>query len=125
MWGSDPSIDALICGRCPIVDVEATFLAHRRSGRNSKEIKELLQSFEQSGDDVKEFCQAHNIGVSTFQKWKSRYGKKEVAPAIEDGFVSLQLSPAAADNTSGLFAEVRGIKLYQPVSASYLKDLLQ
>jgi len=101
-------------------------LTRRRSGRSSKEIKELLQSFEQSGDDIRVFCQAHNIGLSTFQKWKSRYGKKEVAPVIEDGFVPLQLSPVAADGrTAVLFAEVRGIKLYQPVAASYLKELLQ
>jgi len=99
--------------------------ARRRSGRSSKEIKELLQSFEQSGEDIRVFCQAHNIGVSTFQKWKSRYGKKKAAPA-EEGFVSLQVSPVATvDNTRDLFAEVRGIKLYQPVAASYLKELLQ
>ena len=108
------------------MSTEELKLTGRRSGRSSKEIKELLQSFEQSGDDLKEFCQAHNIGVSTFQKWKSRYGKKEAAPAEEEGFVSLQLSPVAASgNTEGLFAEVRGIKLYQPVAASYLKELLQ
>lgn len=100
-------------------------LTRRRSGRSGKEIKELLQSFEQSGEDVRVFCQAHNIGVSTFQKWKSRYGKKEAAPA-EKGFISLQLSPVAAGGiAAGLFAEVRGIKLYQPVAASYLKELLQ
>ena len=97
----------------------------RRAGRSSREIKELLQSFEQSGDDIKSFCQAYNIGVSTLQKWKSRYGKKEGTPVIEEGFVSLQISPAAGDTKEGLFAEVRGIKLYQPVAASYLKELLQ
>ncbi len=100
-------------------------LAGRRAGRSSNEIKELLQSFEQSGDDIKTFCQAHNIGVSTLQKWKSRYGKKEDAPVVQEGFVSLQISPAAASNIEGLFAEVKGIKLYQPVAASYLKELLQ
>lgn len=101
-------------------------LTHRRAGRSGKEIKELLQSLEQSGDDIKVFCQSHNIGLSTFQKWKSRYGKKEDAPLKEAGFVSLQLSPVAAEgNTAVLFAEVRGIKLYQPVAASYLKELLQ
>ncbi len=101
------------------MSIEEIKPAGRRSGRSSKEIKELLQSFEQSGEDIRVFCQAHNIGVSTFQKWKSRYGKKEAAPVEEDGFVSLQLSPiATAGNTAGLFAEVRGIKLYQPVAAS-------
>ncbi len=93
-------------------------LAGRRAGRSSNEIRELLQSFEQTGDDLKTFCQAHNIGVSTLQKWKSRYarlpdgqGKKEAAPVVQEGFVSLQISPAAASNMEGLFAEVKGIKL--------------
>jgi hypothetical protein len=101
-------------------------LTGRRAGRSSKEIKDLLQKFERSGDDIKSFCQAHNIGVSTLQKWKSRYGKKEGTPVMEEGFISLQVSPvAAAGNMEGLFAEVKGIKLYQPVAASYLKELLQ
>lgn len=99
-------------------------LTRRRSGRSSKEIKDLLQSFEQSGEDVRVFCQAHNLALSTFQKWKSRYGKKEVGPAKEESFVSLQVSPVAADGiAAGLFAEVRDIKLYQPEAASYLKEL--
>ena len=100
-------------------------LTRRRAGRSSKEIKELLQSFDQSGGDIKVFCQSHNIGVSTLQKWKSRYGKKEGTPVMEEGFVSLQIPPVTVDTKEGLFAEVRGIKLYQPVAASYLKELLQ
>jgi hypothetical protein len=97
----------------------------RRAGRSNKEIKELLQTFEQSGSDIKVFCQAHNIGVSTLQKWKSRYGKKEEAPAATDGFIPLQIVSPALNNAEGLFAEVKGIKLYRPVAASYLKELLQ
>lgn len=100
-------------------------LSGRRAGRSSNEIKALLQSFEQSGDDIKTFCQAHNIGVSTLQKWKSRYGKKEEALAAQDGFIPLHIVSPASNNAEGLFAEVKGIKLYQPVAASYLKELLQ
>jgi hypothetical protein len=97
----------------------------RRAGRSSKEIKELLQTFEQSGSDIRMFCQAHNIGVSTLQKWKSRYGKNGEAPAAQDGFMPLHIVSPASNNAEGLFAEVKGIKLYRPVAASYLKELLQ
>jgi len=35
MWGSGPVIDDLIWRGCPIIDVEATLLAHRRFGVDS------------------------------------------------------------------------------------------
>lgn len=105
---------------------ESTRPKIRRAGRSSQEIKQLLAAFEKSGSGAKEFCKSHDIGETTFQKWKSRYGKKKDAPVTEEGFISLQISPVAASgNMEGLFAEVKGIKLYQPVAASYLKELLQ
>jgi hypothetical protein len=108
------------------MSTEETQPRRRREARSNGEIMQLLYAFEQSRIDIKEFCQAHNIGVSTLQKWKSRYSKKEDAAVAQDGFIPLQISPvAAATHTEGLFAEVRGIKIYQPVAASYLKELLQ
>jgi len=103
----------------------------RRAARSVDEIKQLLAAYEQKEMGGKEFCRLHNIGASTLQKWKSRYGglpdgqgKKEEAPA-QDGFIPVQIVPPVLNNAEGLFAEVKGIKLYQPVAASYLKELLQ
>jgi hypothetical protein len=104
---------------------EALKTRQRRTARGQAEIKELLEQYEQSGMDAKDFCGKYNIGQSTLQKWKSRYGKKEEAPMAQDGFIPVQISSSAVTGTEGLFAEVKGIKLYQPVAASYLKELLQ
>ncbi len=106
------------------MSVEESQSRRRRTARSSDEIKKLLEAFEQTGANAREFCRAHNIGVSTLQKWKSRYGRKEETPAVQDGFIPLQISSAAAAHTEGLFAEVNGIRLYRPVAASYLKELL-
>ena len=38
------------------------------------------------------------------------------------GFTAVQIKGSV--DSDSLFAEVRGIKIYQPVTASYLKELL-
>jgi hypothetical protein len=60
----------------------------------------------------------HNIGKATFHKWQSRYKSKTGKQAEAAGFATLQVSSSIA-----LFAEVKGIKIYQPVNAAYLKEL--
>lgn len=92
----------------------------KRPRRTSIEIKTLLGEFKQRGMDAKEFCKTHGISEGVFYKWKARYLNKPSAK--QTGFVTLQ--PSAALQGTVLFAEVKGIKLYQPVTASYLKELL-
>jgi len=92
----------------------------KRRRRTSGEIKQLLEDFKQSGINAAEFCTTIGISEGAFYKWRSRYGEKPVS--AQNGFVSLQaLSPG---NEPGLFAEVKGIRIYQAVSAQYLKELL-
>ena len=93
-------------------------LQSKRTRRTSAEIKQLLEDFKQSGTDANEFCKVHGITEGVFYKWRSRYGEK--AASKQNGFVSLQ----APSNEHGLFAEVKGIRIYQAVSAAYLKELL-
>jgi hypothetical protein len=94
---------------------------NRRSRRSSSEIKELLELFSQSGMSVKAFCMLQNISEAGFYKWRLRYGAK---PAVkENNFVRLQEVPALKSEPL-LFAEVKGIRLYQAVEASYLKELM-
>ena len=87
-----------------------------RIRRSNQEILNLLNEFEKNQVSVKEFCLMHNIGKATFHKWQTRYTTKAERPS---GFASLQIIPSAAS----LFAEVKGIKIYQPVAASYLNEL--
>jgi hypothetical protein len=44
--------------------------------------------------------------------------------AMQMGFTRLQINPSLPVTNQGLFAEVGSIKIYQPVAAAYLKELL-
>ena len=89
----------------------------KRSRRSSKEIKELLELFDSSGISVKQFCSSNGISETVFYKWRGRYRMVEE----KNEFIPLQL---ASSSSPGLFAEVNGIRIYQVVSASFLKELL-
>lgn len=93
----------------------------KRTRRTAAEIKNLLELFSQCGLDAKEFCILHNITGSLFSKWHSRYGNP--ATGKKNNFVLLQ-GTSELQNSSFLFAEVKGIRIYQAVSASYLKELI-
>lgn len=94
-------------------------------GRRSRqaEFTSLLKEFEKSkGVTVKAFCSLHNIGEGAFYSFRKRYYQKKTKPEKPAGFI--RIKPTDGNGQPGvLFAEVRGIKLYQPVSADYLKTL--
>lgn len=93
----------------------------KRPRRTSQEIKDMLASFAQSGMGAKAFCKMHDISDGVFYKWKARYINKPAAK--QTAFVTLQ--PAAVGVCeAALFAEVKGIKIYQAVTASFLKELI-
>lgn len=93
----------------------------KRARRRSAEIKVLLESFSKSNMVVKDFCIHHRISEASFYKWRSRYGNASAAK--KNNFVMLQKSSPVESNLM-LFAEVKGIRIYQVVAASYLKELL-
>ena len=86
-----------------------------RRRRSHAEILNLLSEYSKTNASVKQFCITHNINKASFHKWQSRYKTKQPAGA----FVPLQVTSSIV-----LFAEVKGIKIYQPVPAAYLKELL-
>lgn len=88
-----------------------------RKYRGKAVILKILQDRADSGLNVKSYCTAKGIADDTFYKWKLKYG--EAAEAAPVGFTALKIMPE-----SGLFPVVAGIKIYQPVSAAYLKELL-
>jgi len=97
-------------------------VSSRRRG-SKQQIQDLLNEFEKSNLTAKDFCKEHHISRPNFHKWKSRYRSKSTSRQKASGFTTLDLvdvTPVSA----GLFAEVKGIKIYQPVSASFLKELL-
>ena len=92
-----------------------------RDRRSRQQIQELLNLFAKSNVSVKDFCKLHSISAANFHKGKSRYktGKEKTS-----GFARVDVIDSSSSISQGLFAEVKGIKIYQPVSASFLKELL-
>ena len=80
-------------------------------------ILKILQEQGQSGQNIKSFCADRGIAGGTFHRWKRIYGADEGRSSA--GFATVEITPE-----SGLFAMVGSIKIFQPVSASYLKELL-
>ena len=93
----------------------------KRSRRTSAEIKQLLEAFSDAAISAKEFCMQHDICEAGFYKWRSRYGASP-SENRNDFLILKQTSVPLPE--SALFAEVKGIRIYQPVTASYLKELL-
>jgi len=85
--------------------------------RSQAEIERLLDEQKQSGETIKTFCATHNLPQASFHNWRKKYSQQ----AKEIGFAAVQIT---APDHSLLFAEVQGIKIYQPVSAAYLKELM-
>jgi hypothetical protein len=91
--------------------------------RNKEEILHLLAEYEKShGLTIKQFCRQHGISEGVFYSYRSRYRSNSQANDKSAGFIAIT-SPVLKDSTNTLFAEVNGIKIYQAVSADYLKCL--
>jgi hypothetical protein len=99
--------------------MEVSSSVKRRLFRSKSVILELLRQQQHSGLSIQTFCAQHSIPSGSFHNWKKKYGAS-VDQAAGQSFTPLQIKAAAAQQ---LFAEVNGIKLYQPVSAGYLKEL--
>jgi hypothetical protein len=92
-----------------------------RTRRTHQQIRELLAEFSKAECTVKEFCTAHQISKATFHKWQSRSKVKSSGGQKGVGFTRVMVNSSSA---GALFAEVSGIRFYQAVSASYLKELI-
>jgi len=95
--------------------------------RNSKEQEmfTLLAAYKSSAMSVKDFCGLHGISQAGYYYWQKKYnaGSQKTA-ASESGFTLLKAGPRLLSPGPVLFAECRGIKLYQQVSADFLKELI-
>jgi hypothetical protein len=93
-----------------------------RVRRTIRQIIDLLKEFEKGNISAVDFCRQHNISKGTFYKWQSRYRNNLERKTKKPGFADVRIIPSSS---ATLFAEVNGIKIFQPVAASYLKELLQ
>jgi hypothetical protein len=99
----------------------------RRPVRTEQEIYALMEK-QESGQGITSvaFCKQQHISGATFYNWKKRYRNHKKAMVSPKGFlpVTIVRDAPVTGNTAALFAEVKGMRLYQPVSADYLKSLL-
>ena len=88
-----------------------------------EQVLQIVSQYKKSqGLTVKEFCQQHGISEGSFYSFRSRYGLKSQSKNKPGGFIAIT-TPTLKEPSNTLFAEVKGIKLYQAVPADYLKTL--
>ncbi len=91
---------------------------------SKEEIISLLEECRMSRVSVKEFVKSKGIHEATYYNWRNKYGSKPVKQKVRSGFSELKIKPSSVMGAATLFAEVKGIKIYQSVTAVYLKELL-
>jgi hypothetical protein len=113
-------IDLLVTKSHFVEQIQKAPVRYRRS---RQQVQELLNLFAKSNVSVKDFCKQHTISAANFHKWRSRYKSNLVSKENTSGFATVDVVDSLPGLQS-LFAEVKGIKIYQRVSASFLKELL-
>ena len=82
---------------------------------------DLLAEYERAeGMTIKDFCQLHKVTEGSFYTARKRH--RAVQKKQPSRFIPIAPRPSAQP-TATLFAEVKGIKLYQSVPVDYLKAL--
>lgn len=92
----------------------------------NQHIPDLVKKFDKTqGISIKTFCKIHQISEGSFFYYRGRQRHRATAASSSkpSGFIAIA-QPGAKESVSVLFAEVKGIKLYQHVPADYLKALI-
>lgn len=94
-------------------------------GSRKQQMLELLGKYDKkSGMTVKAFCKLHQISEGSYYYYLGRKRRRSSVTSIKkSGFIAIA-QPVGKEPVSSLFAEVKGIKLYQAVPADYLKALI-
>ena len=70
---------------------------HRRARRSASEWRALIQAFSQRNETRAQFCQAHGLALSTFDRWCHRL--RQETPACVP-------TPALSSEANALFIEL-------------------
>jgi hypothetical protein len=95
-----------------------------RVKRTQQQMFALIKEQQTGTMTVKEFCEVNKISEALYYYWRKKYqdNTKSVNEPQPDSFSLLQLGEE--ERYGCLFAEYKGLKLYQPVAVSYLKELM-
>ena len=89
--------------------------------RTKAQMLELLAEYDKTtGMTVKDFCQLHKVTEGSFYTARKRHLAAEKKQPSR--FIAI-VPHGSAHPTATLFAEAKGIKLYQVVPVDYLKAL--
>lgn len=78
-----------------------------------------------SGMIISEYCRAHQISEGSFYYWLKKTNNTSPVPSSPPAILPVKIVASSNEPVnSNLFAEVRGIAIYQPVPAEYLLTLL-
>ncbi len=95
----------------------------KQKRRSKAEMQALVSKYEHTpGISLKAFCAQHQIFENSFYNTRKRYSV--IKQPKTSGFIPLDMPPALPASSAILFAEVGTIKLYQAVTAEYLKSLV-
>lgn len=78
-----------------------------------------------SGMIISEYCRAHQVSEGSFYYWLKKTKNTSPVPLSSQAILPVKIVGSSNQSVnSNLFAEVRGIAIYQPVPAEYLLTLL-
>ena len=81
----------------------------RRIRRGLEQWRELFNRFEHSGQTQEQFCAAHDLGLSTFSRWRKRLCRQSPMDSSDALFVELaQAAPAPSVQSWDVELELGG-----------------
>ncbi len=80
----------------------------------------IIEEWERSSESREEFCNRHNLQLSTFSYWRTRYAKSTANPT--PGFV--QVDPGLDENLEVIYPNGVIIRLPGTSSLSQLQALI-
>ncbi len=91
-----------------------------------KHMFSLIAEQAASGQSIKSFCARYGITSGNWFYWQKRYQQRNLEAHSDNGsFTLLQIAPDVVPPVEpGIFAEYKGMKIYRPVPASFLKELI-
>lgn len=97
--------------------------------RNSQEMYSLMESYELGTMSRTAFCSHHDLPLSVFGYWRSKYRKSQGlnhGSKQRDNFISLEVSPPASGSVVFELELDNGVKLrfHKYPDVKYLQSLL-
>ena len=99
-------------------------LIPRAPRRSKDQLLALLAEYDKTtGMTIKDFCKLHKVTGGSFYTARKRQRAAAALKKQSSGFIAIK-RPAPDQTVATLFAEVKGIRLYQHVPVDYLKALI-